>query len=230
MPGIGLMPWMVPGQNPNVQALAELTGGDVGAGGPGDAYGQQAGAPAMTPQQRVWANAAAEAAQRKANIAARKAPMTMDQLPQNPFELAAWGQMVGAGARPAQGSAFRDYQDFGGMLDRLFNQGSTTVRGPNGQMITQAGSPYAQWQDAVTQQAPYKAQVDVARIEADAKLRDSESKRELARQLIDSLFGFNAAAPVGGGAGMRTDYGAGFSAPRRAMPVDLRRFRPVAAA
>lgn len=215
MPGIGLMPWMVPGQNPNVQALAELTGGDVGAGGPGDAYGQQAGAPAMTPMQMVQANAAARAAQRQANIAARNRPLAMSDLPQNAFELAAWGQMNGRTGTPAKGSALAAYQGYGDMLNQLFNSPT---------------SPYGQLQNALNVQAPYNAQVDVARIEADAKLRDSESKRELARQLIDSLFGFNAAAPVGGGAGMRTDYGAGFSAPRRAMPVDLRRFRPVAAA
>lgn len=199
----------MPSFNPNTLAglIGISEGGDIGAGGPSAVYSHTPGSPAMTLVQQ---NAAEEAAARKARLAARNQPLTTADLPQNPYELAAWLQLrPGSGGVP-YGDGGRNYWSFDNGLTEQFNS---------------ASGPYGQLQAAAVATAPSRAARDIAEIQAAVDLDKNRGQREFAQQLVSSLFGANG---LGGPrrTGIATDYGAGVSMPDAPQHVNLAKFRP----
>lgn len=148
-------------------------------------------------------------------------------LPQNPFELAAWMQLTnpGSGGVP-YGDGGRNYWSSSNGLTDLFNQGATSIKTPHG-TVTTAGGPYAQLQDAAVQTAPSRAARDIAEIQAAVDLDKNRGQREFASQLVSSLFGAGGIGGMGGRrTGLTTDYGAGVSMPAAPQHVAVNRFRP----
>lgn len=154
-----------------------------------------------------------------------------ENLPQNPYELAA--MMVGQNQQANRltgsnvfgalaGNQLGGYLNYGGALDALFNQGPTSMKTPWG-TVTTSGSPYSQLQEAATAQAPSNAARDIAQIQAAVDMDKNRSQRQIASQLMRSLFG--ATSGMRQSPGLTTDYGAGFNA-QRPQHVNVNKFRP----
>lgn len=204
----------------------DVDGGRIGLAGPrvGPAHFTRRQEDAAWKEIEQRARHEAEA--RQMNLANRRAGVR--NLPQNQFELAAFAadqntpRNVGAALGANMLSSFMGY---GRGLDALFNQGATTTRNRDGSVTTSGGSPYAQLQQAAVDTAPSRAARDIAQIQAAVDMDQNRSRRELAEKLVDSMFGGNFAGGMAPLTGMRTDYGAGVSMPRKPAHVNMARFR-----
>ncbi len=154
-----------------------------------------------------------------------------ENLPQNQFELAAMmlgqnqqaNRLTGSNVFGAlAGNQLGGFLNYGGALDALFNQGPTSMKTPWG-TVTTSGSPYSQLQEAATAQAPSNAARDIAEIQAAVDMDKNRSQRQIASQLMRSLFG--ATGGLRRSPGLTTDYGAGFNA-QRPQHVSVSKFRP----
>lgn len=177
----------------------QTAGGSVADGGPGAAYGNQVGAPAITAQDRVNARAQARADARLQNEL-RTPTSLADLFGVGDGDWASqWGRMQKPGS-----SRYAGYSPAGGLNDLMgaFNS---------------ASGPYGQLQTAAAYTAPARNDRQARMYEADTAKEIARMKTGTANRVLSNLANLMQGNQMNG---FETDYGA--SAMLR--PTNLKRF------